>query len=128
MVTSRRSPIRTSLLGFTRASLTWTRPPLIASTARPRVLTSLAAHSHLSRRVDSTAPSSQQGWSAAKSWARSIDGWLRARCSISPPAPDPVLRLGAVSEVSVRYIVDDVDVAIGFYRELGFEVVMHPAP
>jgi catechol 2,3-dioxygenase-like lactoylglutathione lyase family enzyme len=33
-----------------------------------------------------------------------------------------------VSEVSVRYIVDDVDVAIGFYRELGFEVVMHPAP
>jgi catechol 2,3-dioxygenase-like lactoylglutathione lyase family enzyme len=34
-----------------------------------------------------------------------------------------------VSSVSVRYIVDDVDAAIGFYRDLlGFEVVMHPAP
>ncbi|HEY7283567.1 MAG TPA: VOC family protein [Actinomycetota bacterium] len=31
--------------------------------------------------------------------------------------------------VSVRYIVDDVDAAIGFYRDvLGFDVVMHPAP
>jgi catechol 2,3-dioxygenase-like lactoylglutathione lyase family enzyme len=31
--------------------------------------------------------------------------------------------------VSVRYIVDDVDAAIDFYRDmLGFEVVMHPAP
>ncbi|MHA7987441.1 VOC family protein [Rathayibacter sp. CAU 1779] len=31
--------------------------------------------------------------------------------------------------VSVRYIVDDVDAAIGFYvHRLGFEVVMHPAP
>jgi catechol 2,3-dioxygenase-like lactoylglutathione lyase family enzyme len=31
--------------------------------------------------------------------------------------------------VSVRYIVDDVDAAIGFYRDrLGFELVMHPAP
>jgi catechol 2,3-dioxygenase-like lactoylglutathione lyase family enzyme len=30
---------------------------------------------------------------------------------------------------SVRYIVDDVDEAIRFYREnLGFEVEMHPAP
>jgi len=29
----------------------------------------------------------------------------------------------------VRYIVDDVDAAIGFYRDqLGFEVDMHPAP
>jgi catechol 2,3-dioxygenase-like lactoylglutathione lyase family enzyme len=29
----------------------------------------------------------------------------------------------------VRYFVDDVDAAIGFYRDLlGFEVVMHPAP
>lgn len=31
--------------------------------------------------------------------------------------------------VSVRYIVDDVDAAVGFYAEqLGFEVEMHPAP
>jgi len=30
--------------------------------------------------------------------------------------------------VSVRYIVDDVDAAIEFYRRLGFEVDMHPAP
>jgi catechol 2,3-dioxygenase-like lactoylglutathione lyase family enzyme len=31
--------------------------------------------------------------------------------------------------VSVRYIVDDVDAAIGFYRDLlGFEVMMRPAP
>ncbi|MDQ2672672.1 MAG: VOC family protein [Actinomycetota bacterium] len=31
--------------------------------------------------------------------------------------------------VSVRYIVDDVDVAISFYtRHLGFGVEMHPAP
>jgi catechol 2,3-dioxygenase-like lactoylglutathione lyase family enzyme len=31
--------------------------------------------------------------------------------------------------VSVRYIVNDVDEAIAFYRDLlGFEVVMHPAP
>jgi catechol 2,3-dioxygenase-like lactoylglutathione lyase family enzyme len=30
---------------------------------------------------------------------------------------------------SIRYIVDDVDAAIGFYRDrLGFEVEMHPAP
>ena len=29
----------------------------------------------------------------------------------------------------MRYFVDDVDAAIGFYRDLlGFEVVMHPAP
>jgi catechol 2,3-dioxygenase-like lactoylglutathione lyase family enzyme len=34
-----------------------------------------------------------------------------------------------MSTVSVRYIVDDLDAAIGFYRDdLGFEVVMHPAP
>jgi catechol 2,3-dioxygenase-like lactoylglutathione lyase family enzyme len=34
-----------------------------------------------------------------------------------------------VTTVSVRYIVDDVDLAIDFYRErLGFEVEMHPAP
>ena len=34
-----------------------------------------------------------------------------------------------MSTVSVRYIVDDVDTAIDFYtEELGFEVVMHPAP
>jgi catechol 2,3-dioxygenase-like lactoylglutathione lyase family enzyme len=31
--------------------------------------------------------------------------------------------------VSVRYLVDDMDAAIGFYRDqLAFEVVMHPAP
>jgi catechol 2,3-dioxygenase-like lactoylglutathione lyase family enzyme len=28
----------------------------------------------------------------------------------------------------VRYIVDDVDVAIAFYQGLGFSVDMHPAP
>jgi catechol 2,3-dioxygenase-like lactoylglutathione lyase family enzyme len=34
-----------------------------------------------------------------------------------------------MSPVSVRYIVDELDAAIGFYRDgLGFEVVMHPAP
>ena len=34
-----------------------------------------------------------------------------------------------MSAVSVRYIVDDLDAAIDFYRDdLGFEVVMQPAP
>jgi catechol 2,3-dioxygenase-like lactoylglutathione lyase family enzyme len=34
-----------------------------------------------------------------------------------------------MSTVSVRYIVDDVDAAITFYRDnLGFAEVMHPAP
>jgi catechol 2,3-dioxygenase-like lactoylglutathione lyase family enzyme len=34
-----------------------------------------------------------------------------------------------MSTVSVRYIVNDVDAAIGFYREqLGFHEDMHPAP
>jgi catechol 2,3-dioxygenase-like lactoylglutathione lyase family enzyme len=34
-----------------------------------------------------------------------------------------------MSTVSVRYIVDDVDDAIPFYRDhLGFDVVMHPDP
>jgi catechol 2,3-dioxygenase-like lactoylglutathione lyase family enzyme len=34
-----------------------------------------------------------------------------------------------MATVSVRYIVDDVDVAIDFYcGRLGFEEVMHPAP
>ena len=34
-----------------------------------------------------------------------------------------------MSTVSVRYIVDDVEAAIGFYtRHLDFEVVVHPAP
>lgn len=34
-----------------------------------------------------------------------------------------------MAKVSVRYIVDDVDAAIGFYcRELGFHEDMHPAP
>jgi catechol 2,3-dioxygenase-like lactoylglutathione lyase family enzyme len=34
-----------------------------------------------------------------------------------------------MAKVSIRYIVDDVDAAIGFYcRELGFHEDMHPAP
>jgi catechol 2,3-dioxygenase-like lactoylglutathione lyase family enzyme len=34
-----------------------------------------------------------------------------------------------MATVSVRYIVNDVDAAIAFYRDhLGFEEVMHPAP
>jgi catechol 2,3-dioxygenase-like lactoylglutathione lyase family enzyme len=34
-----------------------------------------------------------------------------------------------MATVSVRYIVEDVDVAIEFYcRHLGFEEMMHPAP
>jgi catechol 2,3-dioxygenase-like lactoylglutathione lyase family enzyme len=34
-----------------------------------------------------------------------------------------------MATVSVRYIVDDVDTAIAFYRDrLGFTEVMHPAP
>ena len=34
-----------------------------------------------------------------------------------------------MSPVSIRYIVNDVDEAIGFYtQKLGFEVAMHPAP
>src|SRR5579863_9912849 len=34
-----------------------------------------------------------------------------------------------MAKVSVRYIVDDVDAAIEFYRRaLGFDEVMHPAP
>jgi catechol 2,3-dioxygenase-like lactoylglutathione lyase family enzyme len=34
-----------------------------------------------------------------------------------------------MASVSVRYIVDDVDTAIDFYRrELGFQEDMHPAP
>ena len=34
-----------------------------------------------------------------------------------------------MAKVSVRYIVEDVDAAIDFYRrELEFEEVMHPAP
>ena len=34
-----------------------------------------------------------------------------------------------MATVSVRYIVDDIDAAIGFYcQELGFAEVMHPAP
>lgn len=33
-----------------------------------------------------------------------------------------------MASVNVRYIVDDVEAAIPFYENLGFEVVMHPAP
>ena len=34
-----------------------------------------------------------------------------------------------MSPVSVRYIVQDIGEAIGFYTQrLGFEVEMHPAP
>jgi len=34
-----------------------------------------------------------------------------------------------MATVGIRYIVDDVDAAIEFYRErLGFEEIMHPAP
>jgi len=34
-----------------------------------------------------------------------------------------------MATVQIRYIVNDVDAALAFYREhLGFEVVMHPAP
>lgn len=34
-----------------------------------------------------------------------------------------------MSTVSIRYIVNDVDEAIAFYtKNLGFELVMHPAP
>jgi catechol 2,3-dioxygenase-like lactoylglutathione lyase family enzyme len=34
-----------------------------------------------------------------------------------------------MAAVQIRYIVNDVDAALAFYREhLGFEVVMHPAP
>jgi catechol 2,3-dioxygenase-like lactoylglutathione lyase family enzyme len=34
-----------------------------------------------------------------------------------------------MANVTVRYIVDDVDAAIDFYaRHLGFQEVMHPAP
>jgi catechol 2,3-dioxygenase-like lactoylglutathione lyase family enzyme len=33
-----------------------------------------------------------------------------------------------MATVMVRYIVKDVDAAIPFYEQLGFQVVMHPAP
>ena len=34
-----------------------------------------------------------------------------------------------MATVQVRYIVNDVDAAIEFYtKQLGFELVMHPAP
>jgi catechol 2,3-dioxygenase-like lactoylglutathione lyase family enzyme len=34
-----------------------------------------------------------------------------------------------MATVQVRYIVEDVDAAIGFYtKQLGFELMMHPAP
>ena len=38
-------------------------------------------------------------------------------------------RYARMATVQVRYIVNDVDAALDFYRQhLGFEVVMHPAP
>lgn len=38
-------------------------------------------------------------------------------------------RIRRMATVQIRYIVNDVDAALAFYREhLGFEVVMHPAP
>jgi catechol 2,3-dioxygenase-like lactoylglutathione lyase family enzyme len=33
-----------------------------------------------------------------------------------------------MDRIAIRYIVEDVDQAIAFYRDLGFEVDMHPAP
>ncbi len=33
-----------------------------------------------------------------------------------------------MTTVSVRYIVNDVDASIAFYRQLGFDEVIHPAP
>lgn len=33
-----------------------------------------------------------------------------------------------MSQVSVRYIVNNVDESIPFYERLGFKLVMHPAP
>jgi catechol 2,3-dioxygenase-like lactoylglutathione lyase family enzyme len=40
-----------------------------------------------------------------------------------------VKEVSEMATVSVRYIVDDVDAAIAFYRDrLGFTEVMHPAP
>ncbi|HEX3620714.1 MAG TPA: VOC family protein [Acidimicrobiales bacterium] len=33
-----------------------------------------------------------------------------------------------MARASVRYFVNDVDEAIGFYERLGFEVEMHPVP
>jgi tRNA-Thr(GGU) m(6)t(6)A37 methyltransferase TsaA len=33
-----------------------------------------------------------------------------------------------MASIQVRYIVDEVDTAISFYEQLGFELVMHPAP
>jgi predicted enzyme related to lactoylglutathione lyase len=44
---------------------------------------------------------------------------------MDPTLEQEVLRMGA----SVRYIVDDVERALAFYRDqLGFDVDMHPAP
>ena len=53
-MTSTTSPGLTSLLGFIARPLTCTRPPLTASAASARVLTSRAAHSQRSIRTGST--------------------------------------------------------------------------
>src|SRR5690606_20657592 len=51
-----RSPTRTGVAGLAGTPLTRTCPPRHAAVARPRVLYSRTAHSHLSTRVSSTAP------------------------------------------------------------------------
>ena len=52
-----------------------------------------------------------------------LEDWRRIR---TEPNGEEARKLATVS---VRYIVDDVDAAIAFYRDdLGFTEIMHPAP
>src|SRR6266446_10643162 len=52
-----------------------------------------------------------------------LEDWLRIA---TEPSGEEEQQMATVS---VRYIVDDVDAAIAFYRDaLGFTEVMHPAP